>query len=324
MCPTDVHNVSELPWATDRELTVAQTGRAIRSQFPDIRANSVRLIGSGWDNDAFVVDDRWVFRFPRRRDMDEQLEKDRKLAPIVAQALSGLGVAVPAMTMLGEPCDDFPYRFGGYRLLPGVPADEIPEGQADPALVGEGLGAVLTRLHSLDADGLANVDLAIETNSPADSLAEVREVADALLRRENAEIRRHVQWVLGSANAPSPYAGEPRFIHNDIASEHLLVDPQSGRLIGLLDFSDSAFGDPAQDFASLPSQLGWEATEAALDAYSLPIDHGFRERLEFLSRAYPIIWLNDVHLSGGDLEKHRRWVLEAFASRTQPLKIEEE
>ena len=306
------NDVLEFPWAADRELTVAQAARAIRSQFADIQADHVRLIGSGWDNDAFVVEDRWVFRFPRRRDMGEPLDKERKLAPIVAEALSNLGVEVPAMTMLGQPCDDFPYRFGGYPLLPGVPADQIPEGQVDPMVIGEGVGAVLTRLHSINDDNLADVELPVEPNSPAGALTEVREVADVLLSRENAEIRRCVEWVVGSSVPAAPYVGELRFIHNDIAAEHVLVDSQSGRLIGLLDFGDAAFGDPVHDFASLPSWLGWEATEAALDAYSLTMDQGFRERLGFLSRANPLIWLHEVYFTGGDLEKHRRWVLSAF------------
>ena len=291
--------MSEFPWAADRELTVAQAARAIRSQFPDIQAEHVAPIGSGWDHDAFAVDDRWVFRFPRRRDMDEKLDKERKLAPIVAKALSDLGVKVPAMSMHGEPCDDFPYRFGGYPLLPGVPADQIPEGQVSPTFIGKGLGAVLTRLHSINADSLANVELAVETDSPADSLAEVREVADVLQRRENAEVRRCVEWVVSTSIPPSPYTGELRFIHNDIATEHVLVDSQPGRLVGLLDFGDAAFGDPVHDFASLPSQLGWEATEAALDVYALPIDREFRERLGFLSRANSLIWLHDVYLVEG-------------------------
>jgi aminoglycoside phosphotransferase (APT) family kinase protein len=119
---------------------------------------------------------------------------------------------------------------------------------------------------------------------------------------------------MDSSVLPPPYAGELHFVHNDIATEHIFVDPETGRLVGLLDFGDAVFGDPAIDFASLPSQLGWEATEAALRTYSIPIDRGFRDRLEFMSRANPLIWLHDTHLQNGDVEKHRRWVLNAFGS----------
>lgn len=306
--------MSEHPWDADRELTVAQATSAIQSQFPEVAANVVQPIGSGWDNDAFVVDDRWIFRFPRCRDVADQLDKERRLAPIVAQALSDLGIAVPAMSMPGQPCDDFPYRFTGYPRLPGIPADQLPEGQIDTTAVADALGAALARLHSISADSLTHVGLPTDSSGPAHSLAEVRESADLLRALDGPDVQRCLEWVMDSSVLPPPYAGELRFVHSDIATEHIFVDPETGRLVGLLDFGDAVFGDPAIDFASLPSQLGWEATEAALGTYSIPIDRGFLDRLEFMSRANPLTWLHYAHLQGGDVEKHRRWVLNAFGS----------
>ena len=306
--------MSEQPWDADRELTVAQVTRAIRSQFPDVAANGVRPIGSGWENDAFVVDDRWVFRFPRRSEVAEQIDKERRLAPIVARALSDLGVEVPAMSMLGQPCEEFPYRFTGYPRLPGIPADQVPEGKIDTTAVAEALGTALARLHSISADSLTHVGLPTDSSGPADSLAEVRESADLLRSLNIPEVQQCLEWVTDSSVLPPPYAGEHRFIHNDISADHTLVDPETGRLVGLLDFGDAAFGDPVVDFVGLPSWPGWEATNAALGTYSMPIDHGFRDRLEFMGRANPLIWLHDALLQGGDLEKHRRWVLNALGS----------
>jgi len=51
-----------------------------------------------------------------------------------------------------------------------------------------------------------------------------------------------------------------------------------------------------------------------LSGYARPTDSGFLERLRFLSRANSLIWLHDTHLQNGDVEKYRRWVLNAFVS----------
>ena len=121
----------ENEWEADRQLTTAQVARAVRSQVSGISATKVELMGSGWDSDAYVVDEQWAFRFPRRREVAEGIGTAIKIAAVVAAALSDLGVAVPGPAMLGEPCRDFPYRFSGYRLLPGVAADQLPEDRLD-------------------------------------------------------------------------------------------------------------------------------------------------------------------------------------------------
>jgi Ser/Thr protein kinase RdoA (MazF antagonist) len=43
--------------------------------------------------------------------------------------------------------------------------------------------------------------------------------------------------------------GRRRFIHNDICPDHLIVDPGTGRLTGLIDFTDAMVGEPVLDFA---------------------------------------------------------------------------
>ena len=41
--------------------------RLIRDQFHDLPATQLRLLGTGWDNTVYLVDEAWVFRFPRRK-----------------------------------------------------------------------------------------------------------------------------------------------------------------------------------------------------------------------------------------------------------------
>ena len=38
----------------------------LAEQFPELDASSARLLGEGWDNSVWVVEERWAFRFPRR------------------------------------------------------------------------------------------------------------------------------------------------------------------------------------------------------------------------------------------------------------------
>ncbi|KAF3391698.1 hypothetical protein F1880_007407 [Penicillium rolfsii] len=53
---------------------------------------------------------------------------------------------------------------------------------------------------------------------------------------------------------PSEYSST--LVHNDIKGEHILVDPQSGRMTGILDWADAGVGNPAVDIAGLVLTVG--------------------------------------------------------------------
>ena len=55
------------PWAADRPFDAEGAKRAIQSALPELGSVDARLLGSGWDFDAFEVNQQWVFRFPARK-----------------------------------------------------------------------------------------------------------------------------------------------------------------------------------------------------------------------------------------------------------------
>ena len=87
-----------------------------------------------------------------------------------------------------------------------------------------------------------------------------------------------------------------------------------GRLTGLLDWTDAALGDPAFDLIVLLAWRGWGFVERVLDAYRLPVDPGFRRRVAFFARVSAVEWLWEARERDGDIEKHVRWMSNAFAA----------
>lgn len=53
---------------------------------------------------------------------------------------------------------------------------------------------------------------------------------------------------------PSEFS--PALVHNDIKGEHILVDPHSGRITGILDWADAGIGNAAVDIAGLALTVG--------------------------------------------------------------------
>jgi aminoglycoside phosphotransferase (APT) family kinase protein len=102
-------------------------------------------------------------------------------------------------------------------------------------------------------------------------------------------------------------------IHQDLSPEHVLVDPASGQLTGILDWTDVILGDPARDFVFLVAWRGWSYVEQVLKHYPRVVDDGFRSRLDFMARLLTITWLGYAHLRGTEVEKLTGWVHHAFA-----------
>jgi len=69
-------------------------------------------------------------------------------------------------------------------------------------------------------------------------------------------------------------------IHSDIMPEHIIVNPQTHSLSGIIDFGDIEIGDPAYDFAFL-AKYGTDFLEWTYETYKQPKDIAFEIRRQF-------------------------------------------
>ena len=293
--------------SSDRHLDTEIVARLLASQFPDLAGEPVTRLGAGWDNDLFCAAG-WVFRFPRRAERVAWLLRE---AGITAVAAETLGTMIPAFERTGEPAGGFPYPFVGYRRLPGVAADEV--GAAGLPGLAADIGALFSALHRIDP---ARIPPAPGGREPergmlAGELAAVAGRVRPLLR---PGLLGPAEPYLAGQVAEPPRDGPRRFIHNDICPDHVLADPGTGRLTGLIDFGDAMVGDPARDFTGLigVGDVGFIDRVAA--SYSLPLDSGFGARLGWLTRTLTLIWLADAaDEDPASIPKLLTWVDRAFA-----------
>jgi aminoglycoside phosphotransferase (APT) family kinase protein len=183
-------------------------------------------IDVGYDFEVAIVDDEWVFRFPRRPGVEEALRLEILLLPAVAPSLS---VRVPSFEYVSR--DPL---FVGYRLIRGEPlVDEDPEG----------LRAFLEALHGFDANGLP-VERPSWVEAYRNQCAEFERLVFPVLTRDQ---RASATRLFGEVETLVGF--EPALLHADLGPEHLLV--RDGRLVGVIDWSDTRIGDPALDYAWL-------------------------------------------------------------------------
>ncbi|MEV4709239.1 aminoglycoside phosphotransferase family protein [Actinoplanes sp. NPDC049316] len=242
---------------------------------------TVEPLGAGLEHNAYLLNGDLVVRFRRAPAADAEPP-----APAAGTVGGGVGVDVGAEARLLEfvagispvpvPHPIFADPRGGclaWPRLPGVPLIAV-EPRPDVAAQ---LGALLAALHAVPPErvaGFAQVDDA----PPEEWLAEARELWPSVAERVPAAYRAAVAAFL--ATPPPEPAPVLVFSHQDLGIEHVLVDPGTGTVTGVIDWSDAAVGDPARDYGLILRDLG----PAALAAASPPEDPAAVQRVWFHAR----------------------------------------
>ena len=281
----------------------------VDAQFPDLARRTVTRYGSGWDHELFCVGGKWIFRFPRRAERVPWLAREIQITAIAAETL---GTAVPVFERVGEPCEAFPYLFVGYRLVPGVGADLACA--RDLAGLAADIGAVLAALHRVDPSRVPPTPDGWEREPWSELRTELAAVADLVRPLLGPDLLAQAEPYLAGRAAEPPQDGPRRFIHNDICPDHLIVDAGTGRLNGLIDFTDAMVGDPALDFAGLIGLGGYRFIDRVVAGYDLPLADGFGAKLEWLSRVLTLTWLAEAAAyDPAGVGKLLSWVIRAFS-----------
>lgn len=284
------------PWIPERVVDAAQAAALIRAQFPDVPAERVEELGVGWDNTAYLVDGSWVFRFPRRTLSVGLLEAEGRLLPAVAPRLS---LSIPVPCWLGQPTEEYPWPFAGYRLLSGTTACRARLNEAQRTRLAEPLAAFLRRLHGTDVEAMRRL------GARGDELNRL----DPTFRGEQTEQRLERLAAAGervdSAAVQRIFAETPRdvtppvpcLVHGDLYARHLLVD-DAAELSGVIDWGDMHLGHPALDLAAAVAVLPPRAHRAFRDAYG-PVD-AMTWRLARFRALFSSVAIFDYGLQIGD------------------------
>ena len=307
-----VQSMNSLPWDPDRPLTAQGARAAIATRFPEVDSRTLKYLGSGWEFDVYLTPDGWAFRFPRRAWIADLFESERRVHELVSRFLAPK-IAVPNVELMGEPTEGFPYRFAGHRFISGVRADTV-NSDFEATLARE-IGRALEAIHAIpveEARAAGVVELDMEEPGRKDWLKRGLDRASQLRGLEPA-IDPAINW-MADISLPLPrYEGPLRVIHHDLGPEHLIVEPTTGQLAGIVDWTDTILGDSARDFVGLVTWRGWGFTEEVLRSYRLPLDEDFRDRLRFMARLISMIWLGEAHARGMNVAEHIEGVRNAFA-----------
>ena len=217
--------------------------RLLLDQLPELDTRSLRIVEPwGTDNAIWRLGDDLVVRFPRIRWAAGQADKEATWLPALTPHLT---VAIPTPVAVGEPTDEYPFRWAVHRWLPGEPAG--PDGIGDPLGFAAALARTVVELRSVPVDGAPAAHNRARPIQDYDDAT--RRAIDSASHLVDAEAALDI-WE--RALAAEPHTGPPVWVHGDLEGNCLVSD---GELSGLVDWGSACAGDPAVDVQVVWSPL---------------------------------------------------------------------
>jgi aminoglycoside 2''-phosphotransferase len=262
--------------------------RDLIRQLSRLPTGTVEPLGAGTDSAAFRVDTDWVARFPLVPAAQRSLRTELALLPYLARDLP---VAVPYPEHIAE--QDGRLVFCAYRALDGQPLSDAALSALAPSARTRALDeltAVLDAIHRFPASVARATGVSLELRKGAYHPAQQAlqyELAAMLDPSEHATIaRQHHAFDLAQRQASTP-----ALLHADIKPAHLLHNPATGGLTGLLDWGDVSLGHPDFDLAIIGAFCGRQTLHGLLDRMDPADTARVEASLPFL---LTIRWLQDI------------------------------
>src|SRR5262245_62048394 len=251
-------------WSAEIAVDSELARQLIRDQFDDLPTTRLQLLGSGWDNTVYLVDEAWVFRFPRREIAVAGIEREIAVLP----RLTALPLAIPTPRFIGTGSSRYPWPFFGARYITGEELTELTVDDRGRMALGAALGRFLRSLH--DPARLPSLDELL----PADPMgrSDMRRRVERA-RERLAEIGRMGLWAIPSSVASVlsaardlPAAPPTVVAHGDLHIRHLLVNFDATP-VGVIDWGDVCRADPSIDLSLYWSLLSPPGREALRESY---------------------------------------------------------
>ncbi|MFE2881776.1 phosphotransferase family protein [Streptomyces sp. NPDC059272] len=269
--------------------TVRQLVRSLlKDSAADGAGPEIRPVTEGGEHTTWWVGSHHVLRLAPNREAALRQRRELRLRDLVRPCLP---VAVPTSVASGEWAPGLTYTLD--TKVPGRSGED-----QDVSAVGEAdLAGLLTGLREVPARQAETLGVPRAAPRSLEALRRTAErAAERLAAVDEFDAARLHQLTQPGAIQLAAQPGTAVLVHHDLKGEHLVVS-SDGRVRGVLDWTDAAVGDPAEDIAGLALAVG---SPAAVRAATLA-GYGARPCLRglWLARCDTVIRLAD-HLKGRD------------------------
>lgn len=235
-------------WHADIDINETVIKNILSDQFPSLIITSIKLMGEGWDNRVYLVNQQTIFRFPRRKVSVELMTRENKL---LANLPSFAELVIPTPLFIGKPSETYPYLFQGYNLIPGVSSYRAHLSDDDRKLSLPILAKFLRQLHSIDekhAISLGAEPQVFDRTEMDRATTVLQERIKAIVDKNILAINQDLfQEEITTVKNLSLDFSEKCLVHGDLDCRHLLFNDK--KLVGIIDWGDVGINHKAVDLS---------------------------------------------------------------------------
>ncbi|MFQ6124637.1 MAG: hypothetical protein ACE5R6_08550 [Candidatus Heimdallarchaeota archaeon] len=92
------------------DLSTELCKNAITRCFPQLSVTTIQQNDVGWDNWVFLINNTFIFRFPRNPEAARRLDLERRLLPELQKVIN---IPIPQFEFVSFDCSEFKRRFVG-------------------------------------------------------------------------------------------------------------------------------------------------------------------------------------------------------------------
>ena len=238
---------------------------------------TAQLLGEGWTSRAYLVNNELVFRFPKRSDDWQELEREIEF---LSHAGSKLSLSVPVYLQVAPESLAAAFGYAVYRYLPGESLDVSALNPRNQAAAADVLARFLQSLHNLRP----SASLSFLPSEDPRLLAEgylahaERQIVPSLGLSDAKALREQFEDYLST---PASVLFRPSVLHADLSGEHILTQDDS--IVGIIDFGDVCWGDPDYDFMYLYVEFGPVFVGEVARRYGHPDLNQLRKKLDYFA-----------------------------------------
>lgn len=236
-------------WHPDINVTIDIAKRCIEEQFHSlVPIDSIKFVGEGWDNKVFLINNKFIFRFPHRKIAIELIESENI---ILNHIYSKITLEIPRPTFIGSPTEYYPSIFHGYPMLVGTPGYQakLSEQQRINSIVP--LAIFLKQLHSFTEAKAIEVGAKKQVFDRTDAVmltAELTNRVNKMSKQKIVDINTDCFQSEISQTLEVKLSMEHKvLVHGDLYSRHLLYNQH--KLTGIIDWGDVGINHCVVDLA---------------------------------------------------------------------------
>ena len=265
---------------------IEKTKDIIEHTFADLKVNSIKEIGSGYDSVAYLVNDEYIFKIKFSANKKKGYEKEKAVYNFLNKNMH---------TDIKIPSIEYSYitdeiSILGYKEIKGKflnPELYFSMSKEKQDTLKYDIAKFLRQMHDLDYTEIESYTIDNKQNVLEEYQLLKETIYDSLTDIEKEYIESFMKRLMST----TIFDGKKCLCHNDFSCNHLLLDDDN-KLVGIIDFGDAGIIDEYCDFIYLlensEEEIGPSFGEDILKIYGeIDIDKA-KEYQDVVEEYYPI------------------------------------